>query len=48
MEKNKTKLIRAVSMDPLTSAVLSLEEIEAMCHEMFEANRDYLGDWKSM
>ena len=48
MEKNKTKLIRAVSMDPLTSAVLSLEEIEAMCHEMFEANREYLGDWKSV
>lgn len=45
MEKNKTKLIRACSMDPLTSAVLSLAEIEAMCSEMFEANKDYLGDW---
>lgn len=45
IEKNKTKLIRAVSMDPLTSAVLSLAEIEQMCNEMFEANKDYLGDW---
>lgn len=45
MEKNKTKLIRACSMDPLTSAVLSLAEIEEMCNEMFEANKDYLGDW---
>jgi len=45
LEKNRTKLIRAVSMDPLSSAVLSLEEIEAMCNELFEANKDYLGDW---
>ncbi|MBE6701832.1 MAG: alpha-galactosidase [Ruminococcaceae bacterium] len=46
MEKNKQKLIRAVMMDPLSSAVLSLEEIENMCNELFEANKDYLGDWK--
>ena len=46
MEKNKEKLIRAVFMDPLSSAVLSLEEIEAMCNELFEANKDYLADWK--
>lgn len=45
MEKNKSKLIRACSMDPLSAAVLSLEEIEQMCNEMFEANKDYLGDW---
>lgn len=45
MEKNKTKLIRACSMDPLASAVLSLAEIEQMCNEMFEANKEYLGDW---
>jgi alpha-galactosidase len=46
MEKNRQKLIRAVFMDPLSSAVLSLAEIESMCNEMFEANNDYLGDWK--
>ena len=46
MEKNKTKLIRACSMDPLASAVLSLSEIEEMCGEMFEANKDYLKGWK--
>ena len=45
MEKNKQKLIRAVFMDPLSSAVLSLAEIEAMCNDLFEANKDYLGDW---
>ncbi len=46
MEKNRQKLTRAVMMDPLCSAVLSLEEIERMCNELFEANKDYLGDWK--
>ena len=46
MEKNRQKLNRAVMMDPLCSAVLSLEEIERMCNELFEANKDYLGDWK--
>ncbi len=46
MEKNRQKLTRAVMMDPLCSAVLSLEEIEHMCNELFEANKDYLGDWK--
>lgn len=46
MEKDKTKLIRAVSMDPLTSAVLSLEEIDRMCRELFDANKEYYEGWK--
>ena len=46
IEKNKEKLVRAVYMNPLCSAVLSLEEIESMCNELFEINKDYLGDWK--
>ena len=46
IEKDKQKLVRAVYMDPLCSAVLSLEEIESMCNELFEVNKDYLGDWK--
>ena len=46
IEKNRQKLIRAVFMDPLSSAVLSLAEIEQMCNELFEANKDFLGDWK--
>ncbi len=32
----------AVAYDPLTSAVLSLQEIEQMVNEMFEANKDFL------
>lgn len=45
MEKNREKLIHAVMMDPLTSAVCSLEEIRQMCDELFEINKDFLGDF---
>ena len=46
--KNKSKemVYQAVSLDPLCSAVLSLEEIKNMCDEIFEMNREYLGDYK--
>ena len=46
--KNKSKqmVYQAVSLDPLCSAVLSLEEIRQMCDEIFEKNQDYLGDYK--
>lgn len=46
LEKSKEKVYQAVSLDPLSSAVLSLEEIKAMCDELFEVNRDFLGDYK--
>lgn len=45
LEKNKNKLIQACYMDPLCSAVCSLEEIHAMCEELFEANKEFLGDY---
>lgn len=45
LEKNKRKLIQACYMDPLCSAVCSLEEIEKMCEELFEVNKDFLGDY---
>jgi len=40
------KIYQAIYFDPLTSAVLSLEEIKNMVAEMFEANRDYLPQFK--
>lgn len=40
------KVFHAICMDPLTSAVLSLEEIQNMVHEMFEASKDYLPNFK--
>ncbi len=46
MEKDKRKAFHAVCMDPLTSAVCSLEEIRQMTDELFDINRDFLGDYK--
>jgi len=46
IEGDKRKIYHAIAFDPLTSAVLSLREIEAMVNEMFEANKDYLPQFK--
>lgn len=43
MEGNRRKIFHSICFDPLTSAVLSLEEIRNMVDDMFMANRDYLG-----
>ncbi len=45
MEKSKEKVYQAVYMDPLSSAVCSMEEIKEMCDKLFEINRDFLGDY---
>ncbi|HZJ58405.1 MAG TPA: alpha-glucosidase/alpha-galactosidase, partial [Clostridia bacterium] len=42
LEGDKRKIFHAVCLDPLTSAVLSLQEIQDMVDEMFEANKDWL------
>ncbi|MFC5647942.1 alpha-galactosidase [Paenibacillus solisilvae] len=39
---DRRKIFHAVAFDPLTSAVLSLDEIKKMVDEMFEANRGWL------
>lgn len=44
-EKDRTKIFHAICMDPLTSAVCSLEEIKKMTEEMFEVNRSYLPEF---
>jgi alpha-galactosidase len=36
-----------VALDPLTSAVLSLEEIHDMVQEMFVQNRDWLPQFRT-
>ncbi len=46
LEGDKRKVFHAVLFDPLTSAVLSMEETQKMVDEMFEANKDYLGYFK--
>lgn len=45
MEKNKRKVFQAVCMDPLTSAVCSLQEIKDMTDAIFAVNEEFLGDY---
>jgi alpha-galactosidase len=42
LDGDPRKVFHAVAMDPLASAVLSLDEIRRMTGEMFRKNRDYL------
>ncbi len=46
IKKSRELVYRAVYMDPLCSAVCSLEEIRAMCDELFEVNREFLGEYR--
>jgi len=46
MHKSKEMLYHAVYMDPLSSAVCSLDEIQKMCDELFEVNKDFLGEYR--
>lgn len=46
IEGDKRMIYHAVLFDPLTSAVLSMEETKQMVDEMFEAGKDYLGYFK--
>lgn len=48
VEGNPRKIFHAICFDPLTSAVLSLEEIKKMTDEMFEANKDWLPQFKTL
>lgn len=45
MTKSKRKVFHAVCMDPLASAVCSLEELHQMCEELFEINKDFFADY---
>ena len=46
LEKNRDMIYYSLYYDPLTAAVLSLEEIREMADEMFEAEKEYLPDWR--
>jgi len=45
---NAELIYQAVCYDPLSASVLSLREIKKMVREMFEKNRDYLLQFKSI
>ncbi len=46
MEGDSEKVRRACYLDPLTSAVLRLDDIDSMVNAMFEANKDFLPQFK--
>ncbi len=46
IEGDPRKVFHSICFDPLTSAVLSLDEIKKMVDEMFEFNKDYLPQFK--
>jgi alpha-galactosidase len=47
-EGDPRKVFHAICMDPLTSAVLSLEEIKNMTDELFARNRKWLPQFKGL
>ncbi len=48
IEGDAEKVFRAILFDPLTSAVLSMQEIKDMVQEMLTKNKEYLKNFKSL
>ncbi|MEM2457219.1 MAG: alpha-glucosidase/alpha-galactosidase [Candidatus Bathyarchaeia archaeon] len=46
VEKDKRLAFQAILLDPLTSAILTIDEIEHMVEEMFRAEAEYLPGFK--
>jgi len=45
LEKSRRKVYQALMMDPLTSSLLTLDQIEAVVDELVERQPEYLGKW---
>ncbi|HDM69796.1 MAG TPA: alpha-galactosidase [Thermotogales bacterium] len=45
LEKDREAIIHAIMLDPLVSAVCSLEEARNMAEELFEAEKEYIPDF---
>ena len=45
-EKDKTKILQSILLDPLTSAVLTIDETRRMVDDMFEANAEFTKGYK--
>ena len=45
-EKDKTKILQAVLLDPLTAASLTIDETRQMVDELFQASKKYLKGYK--
>ena len=46
LEKDKTKMFQAILLDPLTGAVLTIDETRRVVDEMFKAGAKYLKGYK--
>ena len=46
VEKDKTKVFQAILLDPLTGAVLTIDEIRKMVDELFIAEKQYIKGYK--
>jgi len=46
VEKDKTKIFHSILLDPLTSAILTIDEIRQMVDEMFRVGAKYLKGFK--
>jgi alpha-galactosidase len=44
--KDKTQIFQSILLDPLTSAVLTIDETRNMVDEMFQANAEFTKGWK--
>ena len=45
-EKDKTKIFQSILLDPLTSAVLTIDETRRMVDDMFRANAEFVKGYK--
>ena len=46
MEKDKNKIFEGALLDPLTAAILTIDETRQMVDELFEAEKEYLRGYK--
>ena len=47
VEQDKTKIFQSILLDPLTSAILTIDETRRMVDKMFQAGAEYLKGWDS-
>ena len=46
VEKDKTKIFQSILLDPLTGAMLTIDETRRMVDELFQANKEYTKGYK--
>jgi alpha-galactosidase len=46
VEKDKTKVLQAILLDPLTFSMLSIDEIKEIVSEIFKAEKQFMKGYK--